>query len=55
MSTGVDVQEFLDASIRFWRTYLEESMTEEEIILASHYIDAYQSARVTLLGEEKEE
>lgn len=48
---STSIKKYLDKSIRFWRNELKNSKTRENKLMAKHYIDAYQSVRVSLLGE----
>lgn len=48
---STSIKKYLDKSIRFWRKELKNSKTRENKLMAKHYIDAFQSVRVSLLGE----
>lgn len=45
------LREYLDHAIRSWRKEKIEALTEEDKLIASCYIDAFQSVRVSMLGE----
>lgn len=45
------VQTYLDASIREWRAKRDGSDDPHVLELASHYIDAFQAVRTSLIGE----
>lgn len=52
------VKEYLDEAIRSWRRKrdgrnieMQASMASEKVIMARHYIDAYQSVRTSLFGD----
>ena len=47
-----NVEFYLDTCIRKWRTEKNQTITEESKLIASCYIDAYQSIRISLFGEE---
>jgi len=49
--TEVDVRAYLDTVIRFWRETKAQSTNDHERAIAGYYIDAYQSARVSLFGD----
>lgn len=49
--TRESVQNHLDSVIRLWREKRDQSDDPAVIEMAAHYIDAYQSARSSLLGE----
>lgn len=44
------VRNYLDTAITFWRVNLHAATERDEIRMAQHYIDAYQSARVAIIG-----
>ena len=46
-----EIQDYLDDAIRNWRNRKEEYNNEENKLIAMCYIDAFQSVRVSLLGE----
>ena len=50
--TESDIKEYLDRSITHWRWQRDETLLEEEGEEAACYIDAFQSMRLTLFGEE---
>ena len=46
------VKEYLDSAIRTWRRKRDGSIQPEALkIMAGHYIDAFQSVRVSMFGE----
>ncbi len=45
-----ELQEYLDEAIRSWRKNKSKAKTDEDILIASCYIDAFQSVRVSMLG-----
>lgn len=45
------VRKYLDWAIRWWRRVRDNPASPEDELMASHYVDAYQSVRVSLLGE----
>jgi hypothetical protein len=45
------IARYLDGCIIFWRAKKRSAETDEDKIIASCYVDAYQSARISLLGE----
>ena len=49
-----NVKQYLDSAIKLWRINLQNAKefknTEEELV-ASCYIDAYQSMRISIFGE----
>ncbi len=57
----IAVKDYLDSAIKIWRQRREESIKgsvtgkvpngEEEALIASCYVDAYQSVRVSIFGE----
>lgn len=48
---STSIKEYLDGTIRRWRKNLKFFKNEEDKIMAKHYIDAFQSVRVSLFGE----
>jgi len=48
--TEVDVKNYLDVCINFWRNK-KINGNENEKDMAVYYIDAYQSVRISLFGE----
>ncbi|GAI84515.1 unnamed protein product [marine sediment metagenome] len=48
---STSIKEYLDGTIRRWRKNLKFFKNEEDKLMAKHYIDAFQSVRVSLLGE----
>jgi hypothetical protein len=44
-----DVKEYLDRAITRWRTFPGYELASKE--MASHYVDAFQSVRMSLFGE----
>ncbi len=46
-----DVQSYLDEAIAFWRARRKEEGRTPSAALAQGYVDAFQSARVSLIGE----
>lgn len=46
-----DVKEYLDSCIKYWRKRKEEALIHSEALVASCYIDAFQSVRVSLFEE----
>ncbi|KKL99448.1 hypothetical protein LCGC14_1814310 [marine sediment metagenome] len=49
-----DIKDYLDNAIKHWRIKKENVMEGQERLIASCYIDAFQSVRMTLFGELKE-
>jgi len=46
------VKEYLDTAIRHWRDVRdEEKRADSDYGMATHYIDAFQSVRISLFGE----
>lgn len=53
VSTGTSLRAYLDHSITTWRVRRASSMTDsKEEMMAACYVDAYQSVRVSMLGEQ---
>jgi len=52
MQTLEEVKEYLDGCIIYWRGERKKSENIEPRIMASHYIDAFQSTRISIFGEE---
>lgn len=52
MKTLEEVKKYLDDCIIYWRGERETSENIEPKIMATHYIDAFQSARISIFGEE---
>jgi hypothetical protein len=46
-----EVMDYLDTAITRWRERKIESKEWEDILIASCYIDAFQSVRMSLFGE----
>lgn len=46
-----DVKVYLDEAITIWRAKRDFATNSGELEMAIHYIDAFQSARVSILGE----
>jgi hypothetical protein len=44
------LQDYLDDSIRRWRVLRDEAGTDDERVLAHHYIDAFQAVRDSIIG-----
>lgn len=49
-----DIKEYLDKAIKHWKIEKIYAMEGQERLIASCYIDAFQSVRMTLFGELKE-
>lgn len=53
--TETDVKAYLDKAIVFWRKKRNEAPGTPEgdklVVMARHYVDAYQSVRVSLFGD----
>lgn len=45
-----ELQEYLDEAIRSWRKNKSKAKTDEDILIATCYIDAFQSVRVSVFG-----
>lgn len=45
------IKEYLDSCIEHWREIQILTETEEDFVMSSHYIDAFQSVRMSLFGE----
>jgi len=48
---GDRLKEYLDNAIINWREKRDNAETEKESLIASCYVDAFQSVRVSILGE----
>ena len=47
-----ELREFLDGKIKFWRISRDAiNATDEARVMATYYIDAYQSVRLEFVGE----
>jgi hypothetical protein len=51
LKTRKEIKEYLDNAIRSWRGRKDASKEEEEILIASCYVDAFQSVRVSIFDE----
>ncbi len=49
--TKQEVQEYLDKCIRKWRQERDSGKSEQTRSVAIYYVDAFQSVRISLLGE----
>ncbi|GAH66926.1 unnamed protein product, partial [marine sediment metagenome] len=49
--TSISIKKYLDKYIRYWRGQHSRMKTESGKSMAIHYIDAYQSVRVSILGK----
>ena len=53
--TETDVKAYLDKAILFWRKKRNDAPSTPEgtklVVMARHYVDAYQSVRVSLFGD----
>jgi len=49
-----EIKKYLDNSITNWRRSKENADDQEDMLVASCYVDAYQSVRVSLFGELKD-
>ena len=49
--TTESVAEYLDNAIRHWREKKDTSKKGDERLIARCYVDAFQSVRVSLLGD----
>lgn len=53
MSNTLDaarVQDYLDQAINHWNIRRKNGLSAEEIHMATNYMDAFQNARLSLLG-----
>jgi len=48
------IRKHLDGLIQYWRDEKERAETEEDILIAERYIDAFQSVRKNIFGSVKE-
>ena len=44
-------RKYLDGAIRLWRHVRDSTASPEDELMAACYVDAFQSVRVSLLGE----
>jgi len=51
LKTRKEIKEYLDNAIRSWRGRKDASKEEEKILIASCYVDAFQSVRVSIFDE----
>lgn len=50
--TKREVKEYLDGCIRYWRNQRDNASERRDIkVMATYYIDAFQSVRTSLFGE----
>ncbi len=45
------IKAYLDKAIIHWREYYKDALGEQEELIASCYVDAFQSVRISLFGE----
>lgn len=45
-----ELQEYLDEAIRSWRRRKGKAKSDEDMLIARCYIDAFQSVRVSVFG-----
>ena len=50
----LELKEYLDEAIESWRKRRDYANTDEDELIAMCYVDAFQSVRVSMLGELKE-
>ena len=46
-----DIEEWIDTAIKLWRNTKANPKDSGELEMAVHYVDAFQSARSSILGE----
>lgn len=51
MHKRCDIRNYLDQSIDFWRNARDTAQTEPDKTMAIHYVDAFQSVRITIFDE----
>lgn len=52
--TKKDVREYLETTIRFWRNYRDNAVNRDHKVMATYYVDAYQSVHMSLFGKTME-
>jgi hypothetical protein len=58
LETREEIKNYLDESIRHWRgkrnefTFISTPPNNFELEMIKHYIDAFQSVRISIFGEE---
>lgn len=46
-----ELKQYLDGSIKYWRVKRKEAKDQDSLLIATCYIDAFQSVRTSVFGE----